>query len=292
MKGKVDIMKENILGRRINELRKERGITQEELGRAVGVSGQAVSKWECGGTPDAELIPSIADYFQVTIETLFGREELEKEKPDVSKLLMERIMSLPFEERMEAAYDFCWIMQQAICLAPVQNNIFSSRISREEFPENKDSLYSRLLCNTGFTFMRIEEEQHYFLLMPEPTEGFNRCLKSDYEYQKFFRCLGSEHCIRILMYLYTTNFENITAEYLSELFSLSVEDMNTALALLKDNELIVQKEVKVGINKTILAYYATDDAQIVPFLIFANEFIKPPQTFMFQWGDRDKPALS
>lgn len=51
------------IGETINRLRKEKGITQEDLGKAVGVSTQAVSKWECGGVPDTELLPAIADYF-------------------------------------------------------------------------------------------------------------------------------------------------------------------------------------------------------------------------------------
>ena len=43
----------NRLGQNIHRLRKEKGITQEELGSAVGVTAQAVSNWECGGMPDA-----------------------------------------------------------------------------------------------------------------------------------------------------------------------------------------------------------------------------------------------
>ena len=54
-------MKKTNLGETIYKLRKQRGITQEELGRAVNVSTQAVSKWEHGGSPDAEMLPLLAD---------------------------------------------------------------------------------------------------------------------------------------------------------------------------------------------------------------------------------------
>jgi transcriptional regulator with XRE-family HTH domain len=292
MKGKVDIMKVSQLGIKINELRKERNITQEELGRAVGVSGQAVSKWECGGAPDAELIPAIADYFHVTIGALFGRAETEQEKPDIGKLLTQEIMALPKEKRMEVAYDYCWIMQQAICIAPIQNKNYQSRIDTQKNPEFKETCHSRLMCEDGFSFMRIMKEQHYFLLMPEPEKGFKSCLMDESEYIKFFSCLARENCLKILIYLYSMHYEKITADYLADMLSLSVEEVNTALAVLIQNELMVQTEVKTGTNKNMYIYYVPEDFQIVPFLIFANEFIKIPKCFMFQWGDRTKSTLS
>ena len=62
----------DMIGKQIAAMRKEKGIRQEELAGFVGVSTQAVSKWENGGVPDTELIPKIADFFSVSIDTLFG----------------------------------------------------------------------------------------------------------------------------------------------------------------------------------------------------------------------------
>ena len=47
----------SVIGQHIKKYRTARGITQEQLGQLVGVSTQAVSKWECGGTPDAQTRP-------------------------------------------------------------------------------------------------------------------------------------------------------------------------------------------------------------------------------------------
>jgi len=63
----------NEIGYTILNLRKARGKTQEELANAVGISPQAVSKWENGGSPDLELLPGIADFLGVTVDMLFGR---------------------------------------------------------------------------------------------------------------------------------------------------------------------------------------------------------------------------
>ena len=61
------------LGEKIRELRHRDGRTQEALADALGVSGQAVSRWEAnGGYPNIEIIPAIANYFHIMIDELFG----------------------------------------------------------------------------------------------------------------------------------------------------------------------------------------------------------------------------
>ena len=55
--------------------RKALGLTQEGLAQKLGVTNQAVSKWESGQScPDLALLPLLADLFGITIDELFGRE--------------------------------------------------------------------------------------------------------------------------------------------------------------------------------------------------------------------------
>lgn len=64
------------LGAKIRELRHRCGQKQETLAEVLGVTPQAVSRWESGGSyPDMEIIPSLANYFGVTIDELFGYGE-------------------------------------------------------------------------------------------------------------------------------------------------------------------------------------------------------------------------
>ena len=64
------------LGDKIKELRKSKGITQEQLSDMLNVSSQAVSKWETGATnPDLALIPDIAKLFDVSADELLGIEK-------------------------------------------------------------------------------------------------------------------------------------------------------------------------------------------------------------------------
>ncbi len=58
-------------GNVVKQLRKEKGVNQEKLAELCGVSVQAVSKWECEmSCPDIELLPTLANYFNVTIDYL------------------------------------------------------------------------------------------------------------------------------------------------------------------------------------------------------------------------------
>lgn len=64
---------------KIAELRKKRGVTQQELGDSLGVSYQTVSKWENGVTmPDITMLPALARYFGVSVDALLGLVPLEE----------------------------------------------------------------------------------------------------------------------------------------------------------------------------------------------------------------------
>lgn len=66
------------LGKRIAMLRKEKGLTQEQLAEKVGVSAQAVSKWENDvSCPDITLLPLLADLFDVSVDELLGVKPVE-----------------------------------------------------------------------------------------------------------------------------------------------------------------------------------------------------------------------
>lgn len=127
------------LGTKIREFRKRDGRTQEELSAAIGVTGQAVSRWEMGqGYPDMELLPSIANYFGVHIDELFGYDsdreakikayiarhdalELDQEKVEEQlSLIRQAVAEFPAEERLlirlaETLCRYGWKMHGGRC---------------------------------------------------------------------------------------------------------------------------------------------------------------------------------
>lgn len=78
------------LGKNIAALRKEKGLTQAQLGELLGVSNKAVSKWELDiNLPDVMLLPQIAKVFEVSIDWLFEGNETEEEAEISDKLFCE-----------------------------------------------------------------------------------------------------------------------------------------------------------------------------------------------------------
>ncbi|MBQ7474917.1 MAG: helix-turn-helix transcriptional regulator [Clostridia bacterium] len=96
-----------VLGEQIAALRRERGMTQDALAAELGVTNQAVSKWESGmNYPDVTLIPAIAEYFGVTTDRLFFGTEPEPADGGLDVLKdddMYRILQFKGKKLMNAA---------------------------------------------------------------------------------------------------------------------------------------------------------------------------------------------
>lgn len=112
------------LGTKIRQLRRRDGRTQDMLAEALGVTAQAVSRWESGGTyPDMEMIPAIANYFHISIDELFGYQDEREEK---IKTILDRATLLLTKEA-EVMYRGCLPDEFEQCIDML-------RAAAEEFP--------------------------------------------------------------------------------------------------------------------------------------------------------------
>ncbi len=94
------------IGNKIRELRKKKGITQEQLATALGITSQAVSKWEMStGYPDIAMLPIIAGYFGVSMDTLFNYDADKLEENIMDVLYKSRTDAHTFEETEKILLD-------------------------------------------------------------------------------------------------------------------------------------------------------------------------------------------
>ena len=88
----------------IKTLRKQKGLSQEELSIKLNVVRQTVSKWEQGlSVPDAQMLISISEVFDTPVSTLLG-ENISKETPDALKEISQKleIINLQLAQRRES----------------------------------------------------------------------------------------------------------------------------------------------------------------------------------------------
>ena len=75
------------IGKNIADLRKNSGMTQEQLAETLGVSSQTISKWENEVTmPDIMLLPVIAGCFDITVDELYGGRKLTEKRQAIDRL--------------------------------------------------------------------------------------------------------------------------------------------------------------------------------------------------------------
>ena len=83
-------MDQRTIGAFLKALRKEKGITQEQMGEELGVSGRTISRWETGSNmPDISLLVEIAKFFDVSIPEIIKGEKKSEEMNEEAKEVAE-----------------------------------------------------------------------------------------------------------------------------------------------------------------------------------------------------------
>ena len=119
------------LGTKIRELRRRDGRTQDNLAEALGVTAQAVSRWESGGSyPDMEMIPAIANYFHISIDELFGYQDDRDKKiqsilDSADKILTKQGMIISNGSLTDDVYDCINMLREASEEFPNESKILS-----------------------------------------------------------------------------------------------------------------------------------------------------------------------
>lgn len=107
------------IGEKLKELRYQHSITQDHLAEVLGVSSQSVSRWELGICyPDLELLPVIANYFNITLDDLVGMNKIRSEEMRIS--IFTEALNLEREEQWGKAID---VLRNALRIFPMDDEL-------------------------------------------------------------------------------------------------------------------------------------------------------------------------
>jgi len=277
------------IGANIAALRKQKGITQENLADIVGITAQAVSKWESGGSPDTALLPVIADYFGVSIDSLFGR------RGNVSNMrdeVLHYIASFPAEERLHRAFDLCLYIPLAVSNMPDEVNMgYDEMVKIIEDVRRKQPTDALYISDDGLGLVGLQRAVRFFLLMPEPDEGWGTHIHYREECSRLFAMLADENALHAMFFLHSRENKHFTAQLLERELDIPAQRVSEILEMFAEFGLVTAKELEM--NDAFVTFYEfKPEITILPLLIFAERFCNRQKMYFSNIQMRKKPFLS
>lgn len=282
-------MAETVFSTQLKKLRKERGVKQEDLAEHLGVSAQAVSKWENGSYPDGDLLPKIAKFFQVSIDYLYG-DERENKRFDqrVAEYMSEKGEDGFAERLLELLWmATSWRMDEDFYIPSPKGEKNDGQMGSCHIKTNGDTL-----------FLRLTEDMRYAFLMEYPKESIEEYLTETKRLSEVFRLLGEEDALKIFLFMLTLKpKECIRAETVADYLHIPAETVERVLQtacsfydynkMVDSIDLLVEKERRENL-------YSISYQNILVFLrlmITAKDVLHPLQNFYNMVVNRSVPLL-
>ncbi|MGN0401588.1 MAG: helix-turn-helix domain-containing protein [Acetatifactor sp.] len=297
-------------------LRKRQGVTQEQLASHLGVSPQAVSKWENGSYPEGDLLPRISEFFGVSISYLYGQE---KESVSIEQSVLDALYGImgKYEEKKDSAapdsdkkdvgerklsemkeinghpdyFDLMLKLAWAFQIGAWKNN---KQYYDRGVPEKDTRTASVFTDDAGFGFFNLNLEKQFFFLTKEPWEGFAKNLKITEEMRTFFTILGKKGALEIIYYMLTLRGEYVTVPTIAKNIGKSVEKTEQLLQEILQFQqfgnppfycidIIGQDRVEkgYGINQSCICMF-------ISLFLNADVLIHPPCGYQMQVNSRAK----
>ena len=276
----------SVIGKQIKKYRMAKNITQEQLGQLVGVTTQAVSKWERGGTPDAELLPSLADALGVNVDALFGRED----KSLVSELVR-KICRMPNDEAYRYAFSICWAIELGLMQDPtVIDDFLGKFIDPSAITNDTMDYFAKIMQDGGITTVRLSPDFQHFFLLVEPKNSIKDHLADPQKLREVFRVFADEKLLRIIMYMYSRLNSPIATSLISKNTGIDDKEVDRCMDVLCKNNLATRTTVATA-DGEMNSYMFHQESSVIPLLCYADEIAKKEFRDIMGSFDRRKPLL-
>ncbi len=248
----------------IKRLRLEKNLTQEQLATKLGISAQAVSKWETSETyPDGALLVPLANELDVSLDELFDNDNVTM--ADISGRIIKLIHNTEATERFNVARDIGWQIERGLFNCRME---IDKKYDPDEIKNQKHDSY--ILDDNGFTIVSNGKEP-FFSVFPQPAEGYGHFLNDKEALQKIFAALSHTDTMNALIYLYHRT-ENYVFE--SSVLAKNCAISNDKIDAVLDDLLLLKAMWKqnVTINgEERTLYYSRPSHKLLALFIMARQ---------------------
>lgn len=260
------------LGENIREFRTKLRLTQEQLAESVGVTAQAVSKWEREESmPDVTLIPAIADALDVSADELFGHER-------VTKNSVMRSLNCYLQE---ADY---WREMPHILLTSVIGGLCRKHFFHYGIPEWREG--ERHNCDEfskdGIVKFTANPDFPYFVFAPNTGDGYKHLFDGDERVCEKLDALSDESTVCALRWLYQhKKWYRFELPVLLAQTGISPDEAEKVLGNLVKLRVITCEDIDFdGKVRKICSYFPREDLILVWMILY--DFITNNSSFEYQ----------
>lgn len=281
------------IGDNIAYYRKKRGLTQEELGELLNISGQAVSKWENGGVPDIYLLPEIAKIFDVSIDSLFGC------KKKVSEITKDEILNELFKyssynnfyrkgdfDAFQFLFEAIWSIQCAY-LGNEELYDYNEIIEKHQ---NNSQITSQIINDEGTTYLSLVKDFPFFCAVSDSSVISQKLLNEE-NFCEFFSVFSKEYGLKAIVFTQTASEENqYTDKAIAEKIGITESEFAEICPVLVKYGFL-HEELLLLDDKKVKIYNKWNNPEIRPLLMLAYQFINARQCYYNFMSNRTKPYL-
>ena len=252
------------LSENVKKFRLKKNLTQEQLAAKLGISAQAVSKWETSETyPDGALLVPLANALSVSLDELFGNDAVSM--PDLSRRVIALFDQTDSDNHFQLARDICWQIERGLfnCRMEIEKGYDPNEIKNQHNA-------SYILQDNGFTMVSNGREP-FFAVFPQPEDGFGHFLKDRQKLQEIFSALSHEDTMNALIWLYH-KAENDIFEDVVLASACGIGDERIAGVIEELSLLCVVQKQQITINnqrRTLLYLHPTHN--LIALFLIARE---------------------
>ena len=240
------------IGKNIADLRKNSGMTQEQLAEILGVSSQTISKWENEVTmPDIMLLPVIAGCFDITVDELYG-----------GRKLTEKRQAIDYDDIPEMLYD---------TVIDLTQHAWVDTVEGKDIETEKERMKSYLADNRHVKTATFSNKRGAVIATAEIGLLHRGKANADQLVQdgigRVLKVLSNTAVRRVFAYEMDNMTKPITAPYAAKKCDISLDE--AALALEKLTEIHVNHltEVMLDENNSVRMYALNSDEYIMYVLM-------------------------
>ena len=268
----------------IKRFRLDKNLTQEQLATKLGVSAQAVSKWETSETyPDGALLVPLANELEVSLDELFGNETVTM--ADISGRIVKLIHNTEAKERFNVARDIGWQIERGLFNCRME---IEKKYDPNEIKNQKNASY--ILDDNGFTIVSNGIEP-FFSVFPQPAEGYGHFLNDKDDLQKIFAALSHTDTMNALIYLYHKNDNYVfESSVLAKECGIPIDRIDGVLDELFLLKTVWRQNITInGVERTL--YSSKPSHNILALLIMARQVLYKG-AYSLQSHNRSTPFIN